>query len=240
MSSPRIALSTLYDPEENPEKLRYYVRAIELGGGEVIFLHPDTCRFDPRRLDALDGILLAGGGDVHPRYYRAEIDGTNVDSIHEGRDQMEFRLLQLARERDLPVLAICRGIQVLNVAFGGSLIQHLSGHMTEAHTALVRHVVRIRPHTRLWEALGRHERLVVNSHHHQGLGEREKAPSLQASAFLDGEIPLVEGVESPHHHWIVGVQWHPERFHEFEGESREAQMHLFRTFVQACVRIRVR
>ena len=239
MKRPRIGLTTLYDPKKNPEKLQYYLQAIELGGGEAVLLHPDTCTFDPELLSSLDGLLLAGGGDVHPRYYGEAIDGTSEHSIHEGRDKMEFRLLDYALKRDLPVLAICRGFQVLNVAFGGKLIQHIPGHRAPKGEPPAHHPVRIEPGTRLWEAVGRRELLIVNSHHHQGVGPEQRAPGLLVSAVLEGESPLIEGLESPEYRWVVGVQWHPERFHEFEGESQEAQKSLFRAFVRACTPVTV-
>ncbi len=239
MNRPRVGLTTLYDPEKNPEKLRYYRQAIEQAGAEVVILHPDTCTFDPHRLAQLDGFVLGGGGDVHPRHYGETIDGTNVQSIHEGRDAMEFRLLEIALERDMPVLAICRGFQVLNVLMGGKLIQHIDGHKSPSKEEVIHHLVRVEPNTRLWEALGRREQIVVNSHHHQGLSPQELAPRLKASAFLVGDLPLIEGVESQEHRWVIGVQWHPERLHEFAGESRRAQEDLFRAFVRECTRVAV-
>ena len=240
MQRPRIGLTTLYDPEKNPEKLQYYLQAIQLVGGEPVLLHPDTCRFDPHLLSSLGGLLLAGGGDVHPRRYQEEINGTNVASIHEGRDEMEFRLLAFALEQNIPVLAICRGFQVLNVAFGGKLVQHIPGHKAPKGEPPAHHPVHILPGTRLWDALGRREHLIVNSHHHQGVRQDHLAPGLRVSAVVEGEPPLVEGIESPRHRWVIGVQWHPERFHEFEREAQEAQKDLFRTFVRACVPATVR
>ncbi|NPA89895.1 MAG: gamma-glutamyl-gamma-aminobutyrate hydrolase family protein [Chloroflexi bacterium] len=237
MYRPRVGLTTLYNEKVHPEKLRYYREAIERAGAEVVILHPDTCTFNPKRLAQLDGFVLGGGGDVHPRYYGEDINGTNVETIHEGRDAMEFRLLEIALERDMPVLAICRGFQVLNILMGGKLIQHIPGHKSPSREEIIHHLVRVVPNTLLWEAMGRRSEIVVNSHHHQGLTPQELAPRLRASAHLVGDLPLIEGIESKEHRWVVGVQWHPERLHEFAGESRQAQEHLFRAFVQECARV---
>jgi len=184
-------------------------------------------------LDRIDGLVLTGGGDVLPAAYGAapEPQTANVDSR---RDAVESRLVRLARERDLPVLAICRGIQVMNVALGGTLIQDLPaadpprpGHLvTEAWNGTA-HPVRLEPGSRLHELLG--AEIMVNSLHHQGIAAL--APGLRAT----GRAPdgLIEAVEDPGARFLVAVQWHPEMlgpghagsavFREFAAAAREAQ-----------------
>ncbi len=236
---PLIGLTTLYDPEERPQKLRYYLQALEGAGARVVIFHPSTFNPTAPEVQHLDGLVLGGGGDVHPKYYGQPIFGTKEESISEPRDEMEFFLIELALERDIPLLAICRGFQVLNVALGGTLIQDLPGHESKGDQ-ITRHLVQVEPGTRLWEALGRPDVLEVNSHHHQGVGPGELAPRLRSSARLLQGIPLLEGIESPDHRWIVGVQWHPERMHEFPEPSRSAQERLFQTLVREAARSPVR
>lgn len=155
----------------------------------------------------MDGLLLAGGPDVHPERYGAAVDPSARVSTQPGLDDLDFPLLEAALARDLPVLGICRGMQVLNVAFGGSLIQHVDNHRG------VQHRIWISPGSRLAAVIGSGGQVRVNSIHHQGLREAQRAPSLMASAFslIDD---LVEGVESPRHRFVLGVQCHPERADE--------------------------
>ena len=163
-------------------------------------------------LDGVAGLVLTGGEDVNPARYRAaprpELGDTN-----DGRDAFEMALVRAARARGLPTLAICRGVQILNVALGGTLVQDIPAEWKDpiahdgdwARTARV-HEVDVEPGSRLARALGT-ERPVVNSMHHQSLGR--VAPSLATVAHApDG---IVEGVEWPSDDWwMVGVQWHPE------------------------------
>ena len=155
----------------------------------------------------MDGLLLAGGPDVHPERYGAAVDPSAGVSPRTGLDELDFPLLESALARDLPVLGICRGMQVLNVAFGGSLIQHVDNHRGTNHR------IWISPGSKLGAVVGAGGQVRVNSTHHQGLREAQRAPSLMASAFslIDD---LVEGVESPRHRFVLGVQFHPERADE--------------------------
>ncbi len=241
MIKPRIGLTVKRGRPHHHPKNRYYVERLVENGAEVVFLNDldlTPAKAEPV-LDSLHGILLGGGGDVHPRYYHAPCDGTDPDSVDTKRDELEFYLIQAALERNLPVLGICRGFQVLNVALGGTLIQHIDGHSSKGQEHVTTHWVHVRPHTRLWEALGRIEYLKVNSHHHQAVGDAELARRLQSAAWTEKEPVIIEGIELPDHPWFIGVQWHPERLHEFEGRSRDAQRHLFQAFVRAAIRIPV-
>ncbi len=242
MMKPRIGLTVKRGRPHNHPKNRYYVERLVENGAEVVFLNDLTLTPENAEsiLDSLQGILLGGGGDVHPRYYHAPCDGTDPESIDIERDELEFYLIRAALERDLPILGICRGFQVLNVALGGTLIQHVDGHSSKGQEHATTHWVHIRPHSRLWEALGRVDRLLVNSHHHQAASEKELAPRLVASAWTETPPLIVEGLELPDHRWFIGVQWHPERLHEFEGIAREAQRHLFQSFVRAATLVPVR
>jgi putative glutamine amidotransferase len=167
-------------------------------------------------LDGVAGLVLTGGEDVNPARYGASPHPT-LGETHDGRDAFELALVEAARARALPTLAICRGVQILDVALGGTLVQDIASEWKEpivhkgdwARTARV-HAVDVTPGSRLARALGT-ERPVVNSMHHQAL--RDVATSLATVARApDG---IVEGVEWPTDDWwMVGVQWHPEELTE--------------------------
>jgi gamma-glutamyl-gamma-aminobutyrate hydrolase PuuD len=170
-------------------------------------------------LDALDGLIFSGGNDMAPESYGAEPDPA-TNGTNPARDEGELALLAAALERDLPVLAICRGVEVLNVVRGGDLVQHLPdvvGH--EEHRAVVgefsEHAVRVDPASRLGEVRG-----PVKSHHHQGLGRLGEG--LREVAWADDGV--VEAVEDPQKPFLLGVLWHPEA-----GEDQR----LFEQLVEA-------
>ena len=167
---------------------------------------------NPVSLDGLDGLLLSGGSDINPRNYGQE-RLRQSDSPDDARDELEMRLLQDALMADLPVLAICRGLQLFNVFYGGSLIQHLpdsdvhrqkaNGAETGKHPAA--HSIQVKPETQLARIMGSGEHQ-VNSRHHQGVDRL--GPGLIVSAVAaDG---VVEGLEAPEATFAVAVQWHPE------------------------------
>ena len=181
-----------------------YVRAVERAGGRAVLVPPDDDG-NEELLDALDGLIFSGGNDLAPESYGAEADPATTGT-NPARDSGELALLTAALERDLPVLAICRGVEVLNVARGGDLVQHLPdvlGH--EEHRAVVgefsEHAVRVDPSSRLEEVRG-----PVKSHHHQGLGRIGEG--LREVAWAEDGI--VEAVEDPEKAFLVGVLWHPE------------------------------
>src|SRR3954470_14571788 len=153
------------------------------------------------------GLLLTGGVDVDPALYHEqphEMTNTPVTA----RDAMEVALLREALDADLPVLAICRGLQLLNVCLGGSLLQHIeSGAHESGEDGSAWHEVSVEPGTKLHGVLGA-TRIMVNSRHHQAVTPERLAPGLRISAMSDDG--LVEGVEGSSHRWLVGVQWHPE------------------------------
>ena len=190
-------------------------------------------------LDGVAGLVLTGGEDVSPGHYGAsphpKLGGTN-----DGRDAFERALVEAARERALPTLAICRGVQILNVALGGTLVQDIPSEWKDpivhegewARTARV-HEVDVTPGSRLARALGT-ERPVVNSMHHQAL--RDVAPSLATVARApDG---IVEGVEWPSDDWwMVGVQWHPEELTASPEPWDRALLAAFTAVVSRTARI---
>jgi len=189
-----------------------YVRAVERSGGRPLVVPPSEEGIE-ETLAVLDGLILSGGSDVHPELYDADPHPETTD-VREERDRAELALLAAAFERDLPVLAVCRGSQVLNVARGGDLVQHLPevlGHERHKHKPgeFSDHDVRLEPETRLGQLLG--ERAPVKSHHHQGFG-RIGAGLREVGWADDG---TVEALEDPSKRFAVGVLWHPEEGEDF-------------------------
>ena len=184
-----------------------YVRAVERAGARALLVPPDDGGVE-ETLDALDGLIFSGGSDLDPELYGQEAH-PETNGIVPERDRGELALLTAALDRDLPVLAICRGSQVLNVALGGDLIQHLpdqvghEGHKEHAGS-FSDHDVSIEPGTRLAGLLG--ERTEVKSHHHQG--HAGLGAGIRAVAHDDdGHI---EALEVEGKRFTVGVLWHPE------------------------------
>jgi gamma-glutamyl-gamma-aminobutyrate hydrolase PuuD len=184
-----------------------YVRAVERAGGRPLLVPPAEDGVE-ETLDALDGLILSGGSDLDPELYGQDAHSETAGVVVE-RDRAELALLQAALARDLPVLAICRGSQVLNIARGGDLVQHLPdvvGDEKHKHTpgAFADHDVEIEADTRLAAVVGDHA--PVKSHHHQGFGRIGEGLRVAARA----EDGTVEAVEDPSRRFALGVLWHPE------------------------------
>lgn len=213
-----------------------YVRAILAAGGTPMVLGLHDPEHYPgvlaEQLDVADGLVLSGGVDVSPLYYGEEPHQRLGHTLPE-RDRFELALIDEARRRELPVLGVCRGIQVLNVAHGGTLFQDLPTerpngiqHEQASSRWQVTHHVDIRPGSRVAELTGVEGSLTVTSFHHQAIKELGEGLEVTATA-PDG---VIEAVESTTHPWMVGVQWHPEMSHTRDESSIE----LFRGFVSAC------
>jgi putative glutamine amidotransferase len=184
-----------------------YVRALERAGARALLVPPSESGVD-ETLDSLDGLVLSGGADLDPQTYGAEAHPETQGTRPE-RDRGEFALLEAALARDMPVLAICRGLQVLNVARGGDLVQHLPdtvGHEQHRETRGVfsDHGVRIDDDSRVGSVLGEHA--PVKSSHHQGVGRIGEG--LREVAWSDDGT--IEALEDPARRFAVGVLWHPE------------------------------
>jgi putative glutamine amidotransferase len=205
-----------------------YLDAIRRAGAEPIAVKPTDVV-----PDEFDGLCLTGGGDIDPAHYgEANVKSDDIDGP---RDALELALLEKALAQDLPVLGICRGFQLINVRFGGSLEQHHLGHSPKwppvgtsvpddpAGTNAVQHVVEAEPGSKLAAACG-DEAFTVNSSHHQVVTPDRLAADLRATARV-GE--LVEALESPAHRWVVAVQWHPER----TAQVAAAATRIFEAFV---------
>ena len=193
-----------------------YLSALARAGAEARVLDPAADAL-PAALAGCDGVLLTGGVDVDPdRYHQPRHDSVEIDA---NRDAYEFELTRAALDRDLPMLGICRGAQVLNVVAGGSLVQDLPSarpsatvHQIVEPKNAVAHDVTVQPHTCLARLLSGRldalQRVAVNSRHHQSVDA--VAPGFVVSATApDG---VVEAIERPGATFCVGVQWHPENF----------------------------
>ena len=244
--APLIAVTTTMWPGGSHGLLRAqvnvnYIHAVEAEGASAVLLTPaHAAESAGRLLGACQGLLLTGGEDVEPRHYGAEPHPA-LGELNPLRDEMELAAAREAVRRGIPVLAICRGVQLLNVALGGTLWQdipaQLGGDVLHEQPAGVDerwHGARVEPGSRLASIFGVTE-LSINSFHHQAV--RDLAPGLRATAWAEDGI--VEGVEGTGHPWLVGVQWHPERgeAHGPEGDARDPDRRLFWAFVDAARRL---
>jgi putative glutamine amidotransferase len=236
---PLVAVTATIREETDVSRVRLtaaYLHVIERAGLVPVVVAPFAHDGDAavaRVLDAVDGIVLTGGEDIAPASYGAA-PSPLLQTVSVPRDTTEIALARGARERTLPTLAICRGIQLLNVALGGTLIQDISSerpgslsHDQSASREVRTHAIRLDTGSRLARALGSAS-LDVNSFHHQALDRIGGGLHVTARA-PDG---IVEGVEtaSADPWWAVGVQWHPEEFVSDLGASDHG---LFRAFAAA-------
>jgi gamma-glutamyl-gamma-aminobutyrate hydrolase PuuD len=211
-----------------------YIAATERAGGTAVLLPPQAAGAEragaDEVLDRVDGLVLTGGADVDPlRYGQAPAERTSPPRVL--RDEWEFALTRAALHRGIPLLAVCRGLQVLNVALGGSLHQHLpevTGHDGHQPAPGVFGAVdvHIQPGTRTAELIG--PRVRVSRHHHQALARL--APGLKVTGYAEDRT--VECVEVPGHSFALGVQWHP--------EENDQDVRLFAALVEAGQRYRER
>ena len=214
------------------KKLHDYEEAVRRAGGEPRVL--DLATDSPADvIRSVGGLLLSGGGDVLPSIYGAAAHPT-FDAAEAGRDSYELELVRRALEADLPVFAICRGIQVLNVARGGTLVQDIPDelkstidHAVRLPQVAIAHEVWMTPDSlleRLMRTLEHGEDCPVNSRHHQAVKELGEGLITTATA-PDG---VIEAIEDPSKRFCLGVQWHPENFYR-TGEFRP----LFEGFINA-------
>lgn len=214
-----------------------YCHAVEDVGGIPLVL-PFMKSPSARRqiLRGVDGLVITGGNfDIHPSYY-GEKPIKALGEIKQQRTDFELELVSLALQRDLPLLGICGGAQAINVALGGSLYQDISTqfpnagqHQQGTKIEIGGHRIRIHAGTQLRQIV-RRQSLEVNTTHHQAVKRLGKGLVVNATA----EDGLIEGIESPHHAFVLGVQWHPEAF----GRKPISQRRIFSSFVSMCRRLR--
>jgi putative glutamine amidotransferase len=197
-----------WNVEANVSQRTYSEGVAEAGGIPIVLPPADEVADDPDRLiDLLDGLILAGGGDIDPAAYGAEA-GPDLVGTRAERDRFELGLARGALARDMPVLGVCRGMELLNVALGGTLEQELPEAQIHLHTPgeFTDHDVRLEPGSLAARAVGS-EQVSVRSHHHQGIGELGAGLIASAHSVPDG---IVESIELPDHRWALGVLWHAE------------------------------
>lgn len=225
-SRPRVALTLATPDTELRRRARArYVAALESTGAEVVEVMPGD-----ELPAAFDALCISGGEDLAPDRYGEPDRG--CETVSPERDATELTLIDRARRLDVPILGICRGFQVLNVAFGGSLLQHLEGHRPGDVEGVVEHTVAPAPGSRLAAATTSAPH-VVNSRHHQAVTVDRLAPGLVATAHVGD---LVEAFEASEHRWVLGIQWHPERMSEVDP----AAARIFEAFVRAAERVPAR
>ena len=211
---------------DDRKRVEPYTAAMRLAGLEPVLVSAE----DTRSLVGLDGLLLTGGCDVDPKQYGQE-RAPQTQKPDPARDRMEMGLLGEALDRDLPVLGICRGLQLLNVYRGGTLVQHLQGdphrppERPRTDPAKPMHEVQVAADTKLAAIIGAGSH-PVNSRHHQAIDKVGTGLRISATSVKDG---IVEGVELPDKEFAVAVQWHPED--QVPGD--ETQLKLFQAFAAA-------
>jgi putative glutamine amidotransferase len=222
------------DPELAEMKNRRYLKALERAGARPIPLDASASAADRSAAWAtMDGLLLSGGADVDPARYGEPVSGSR--GIEPERDALEDEAFRAALAAGVPVLGVCRGLQAINVFAGGSLVQHLDGHESEAYPSpgVTRHPLELVSGSRLAAILGDATDLEVNSYHHQAITPDRLAPGLRVAATADhaGAGELVEAIESTDpDRWLMGVQCHPER----TESSPPVFERLWAAFVAAC------
>ncbi len=208
---PIIGITTFNENEHGHYHLSSaYVKAVSCAGGLPILLPPDRPEEGAAILEVVDGLIFSGGGDLEPAAYNGSVHPT-ISQVDPKRDTFELTLAKLALNTDIPVLGICRGVEVLSVASGGSLVPHIPDEFGEVvmhmggPTQTVEHQVQIEPQSRLAEVMGVTEATVV-SWHHQAVCSVPPGWRITAHS-LDG---VTEAIEYKYHPWAFAIQWHPE------------------------------
>jgi putative glutamine amidotransferase len=221
------SVNSILIPYRHREKAKPYEEAIRAAGLNPVAVSVSGSRPE---LNGCSGLLLAGGTDVNPLLYgQAAVPETEAPD--EERDQFELALLHLAEEKAVPILAICRGMQLLNVFYGGSLIQHLGLPMHDVesqHKGERAHSVEITPQSKLL-TIARVPRWEVNSRHHQAVDVLGRGLRMSACSPTDN---VVEAVETEGERFVVAVQWHPED----QIKDYPQQLSLFQSFAEAVSR----
>lgn len=234
MTKPRILVTTSTGQGTDLQRLdavtgRNYSQSVARAGGLPFMVASLDPELAPELLEGADGVLFTGGVDVHPRHFGQE-PSRDLGKVDTDRDAFELALYHAARQRGLPILGVCRGHQLINVAEAGSLHQHLSSdvtrldHSQKAMGGEPHHLVSLEAGSVLASAFAA-DQVMTNSYHHQAIDRL--APALRAVAHSsDGLIEAVQGSSGA---WLLGVQWHP----EMSQERHPEQLAPFRAFIDA-------
>ncbi len=216
-----VLITPTYDESISKYTLNnFYTSSIRQSGGVPLVVPYENIDDINEMLDLASGLVLSGGGDIHSKHYNEELD-PNALYLHELRDEFEIKLLKEALERDMPIFCICRGAQLLNVVLGGSLHQHIEGHVDGDNC---KHSITVVEGS-YFDELFENKTFTVNSIHHQALNR--VAETLDILAYSN---EVIEAVKVKNKTFVVGVQYHPERIYEYP-ESKT----LFDEFVRQCV-----
>jgi len=210
---------------------RRYSEAVARAGGVVVQAQPieQTIKAANELVARFDGVIIQGGGDIDPNRYGQQPRSTSIYGISAEHDDLEIAVIRAAIEQDKPVLAICRGLQILNVALGGTLHQHLADVLRDGESHWDKyHEIKLESTSRVAEAMKTISPKQSHSFHHQAIDKL--APGL----VVTGRAPdqTIEAVEHNSKKWIVGVQWHPED----DADTETDQQNLFNGFVNAISR----
>ncbi len=211
------------------DKYEQYVRWIRSVDGSVDIQKLSHELDNVKEIEMLDGLLLPGGGDIHPRYYGKESQLSKMKGVNERRDEFEFAAIERALDADIPILGVCRGMQVMNVYLGGSLIVDLASEGYDDHTSpsddsRTLHGISVMPHSMLHALTGTTE-TEVNTFHHQAVENLGKG--LMCSAISpDNVVEAAEWVLKDNMPFLMLVQWHPERLRETFFSQKLAMLFL--------------
>lgn len=201
----------------------YYTKAIVKSGGIPLICPYDNIDDIDEILDKVDGVLLSGGGDIDAKFFNEEL-AEEANFINPFRDEFEIKLCNKTIDRDLPILAICRGVQIMAVAQGGNINQHIENHVSTDDEDGFRHEITIKKDS-LLNNLFNKDKIYVNSIHHQSINNLPE--NFEVIAFADGVIEAIHNSEKT---FTVGVQYHPERIYDEDVESKL----LFDEFINKC------
>ncbi|MDR1704791.1 MAG: gamma-glutamyl-gamma-aminobutyrate hydrolase family protein [Clostridiales bacterium] len=210
-----------------------YVNSVAAAGGTPIVL-PSKCGLEADYLAAVDGLLFTGGGDVQGKYYN-QVTSEKAGGISEERDEFEITLARLAKAAKKPVMGICRGKQVVNIAVGGDIFQHIEGHDQKDVRSAATHYVNVLPGTKIhgWLKAGllqseRGDRIKVNSFHHQNVDKLAEG-FITAAISDEGRVEAYESVTD----WFCACyQWHPEAM--LQSPEHGVMLELFKAFIDIC------
>lgn len=214
----------------NAEEAQPYQQSVESRGATTSLILPGGNPPAEDIIQGVDALLLCGGPDIDPELYHQPPNPRANLEVERTRDDLEFALFRVALIREIPVLGICRGMQLINVAMGGALIQDLPEHTESKWSESSEssyHRIYLSPGSKLAAIIGSGGLFRVNSRHHQGLKEAQKSSELLTSAY-SLEDGIIEGLEMPGNRWVIGLQCHP----ELEEESPKIFGNIFEAFVE--------